>query len=142
MEQIPNSLIYNALQGKTPDIAPQSCYVAIAHSGRNYHLFNAERISLGRMAEMCANFIRGKHKPTYAKNKDDLGDVCVIVNAKNLHVTGRKFRQKLYRHHTGYPGGLKEINLRDLLEKDPSRAIKQAIRGMMPKNNIRADILE
>ena len=76
-------------------------------------------MNLGRMAEMIAVFIRGKHKPTFAMNRFDIGDKCVVVNASVAKVTGRKKAQKLYRHHTGYVGGLKEVVMRDLLVKDP-----------------------
>lgn len=76
-------------------------------------------MNLGRMAEMIAVYIRGKHKPTFAMNRFDIGDKCVVVNASNTKVTGRKKAQKLYRHHTGYVGGLKEVVMRDLLVKDP-----------------------
>jgi large subunit ribosomal protein L13 len=82
-------------------------------------LFNAAKMPLGRMAGMIAVFVRGKHKPTYQMNRFDLGDKCVVVNASKVRATGDKKNQKLYRHHTGYPGGLKEIVMKDLLAKDP-----------------------
>lgn len=94
------------------------------------------------MARMCAVYIRGKHKPTYSYRKNEGGDICVIVNAKNLMVTGRKKDQKLYRHHTQYFSGLKEYSLRQLLEKDPHEAIYRAVKGMIPKNKLREDILK
>ena len=81
--------------------------------------------------------MRGKHKPIYDQTKANLGDVCVVVNAANLLVTGRKMEQKLYRHHTQHAGGLKEYNMRSLIEKDPYRVIYRAIKGMIPKNHIR-----
>jgi large subunit ribosomal protein L13 len=92
---------------------------------------------LGRIAKLCAVYMRGKHKPHYDQTKPDLGDTCVIVNAANLLVTGKKMDQKLYRHHTGYAGGLHEYNLRTLIEKEPYRVFYRAIKGMIPKNNIR-----
>ena len=84
------------------------------HNGEVWHLFNASRMPLGRMASMIATFIRGKHKPTYRQNRFDIGDRCVVVNADNIKTTGKKKFQKLYRHHTGYPGGLKEVLMKDL----------------------------
>jgi len=104
-------------------------------------LFNASRIPLGRMALLCANYIRGKHKPTYCTRNSDQGDVCVIVNAANPMVTGKKLRQKLYRHHTGYAGGLKEIEMRHLIEKDPAEVVYRAVKGMLPKNKTRESLL-
>lgn len=83
-------------------------------------MFNAEKMPLGRMAEKIATFIRGKHKPGYAYNRFDMGDKCVVVNASKVKVTGKKMYQKLYRHHTGYPGGLKEILMKDLVQRDPA----------------------
>jgi large subunit ribosomal protein L13 len=77
-----------------------------------WHLFNAERMNLGRMAEMIAIFVRGKHKPGYAYNKFDMGDRCVVVNASKLRVSGKKKHQKLYRTYTGYVGNMKEILLK------------------------------
>ena len=65
MEEMPNQLVYRALRGVIPEKEPESCYVAVQHAGKTYHLFNAARIPLGRMAELCAIYIRGKHKPTY-----------------------------------------------------------------------------
>jgi len=143
MENMPNSLIYRAIDGKMPDKEAQSCYVAVPHNGKVYHLFNAARYPLGRMAEKISIFIRGKHKPIFDNNRVDLGDICVVVNARNLHVTGKKYRQKIYRHHTGYPGGLKEITLDKLVEKnDAPFAVWHAVKGMMPKNKLRETILD
>jgi len=82
-------LIYRYLSnGVLPDKTPESAYVAINHKGETWHLFNAARIPLGRMARDIAVFIRGKHKPTYTPNRYDLGDRVVVVNASNVLVTG------------------------------------------------------
>jgi large subunit ribosomal protein L13 len=86
--------------------------------------------------------MRGKHKPIYDNKRGDQGDVCVVVNAAKLLVTGRKMDQKLYRYHTQYFSGLKEFNLRALVEKDPSKVFYLAIKGMLPKNKLREDILK
>lgn len=103
-------------------------------------MFNAERITLGRMAAMIANFIRGKHKPQYVQNRFDLGDKVVVVNAAKVKVTGKKRYQKLYRHYTGYVGGLKEVVMKKQIEKDPCEIIRRAVIGMLPNNTVR-DIL-
>src|ERR1035437_3044736 len=91
---------------------------------------------------MIATFIRGKHKPTYKYNRFDLGDRCVVVNADKIRVTGKKMFQKLYRHHTGYPGGLKEVLMKDLVQKDPDQVIRRAVTGMMSNNTIRDILLD
>lgn len=121
---------------------PESAYVAVHHKGETWHLFNAERIPLGRMAERIAVYIRGKHKPGYQYNKFDMGDRCVVVNAGKVKTTGQKKKQKLYRHYTGYPGGLKEIPMDKLLVKDSTEVIRRAVTGMLPNNNIRDRIVE
>ncbi len=90
MDEITNDLIHRGLNQTLPQSSPQSCYAAVQHKGQTWHLFNAARMPLGRMAEICAIYMRGKHKPTYDQTKANLGDVCVIVNAANLLVTGRK----------------------------------------------------
>jgi large subunit ribosomal protein L13 len=97
---------------------------------------------LGRMAEMIAVFIRGKHKPEYSNNRFDLGDKCIVVNASKVKVTVKKRIHKLYRHHTGFAGGLKEIPFKDLLAKDPGEIIRRAVKGMLPNNNIQGTLLE
>lgn len=144
MDKIPNELLYRGLVGKTPDKEPQSCYVAVNHKGRTWHLFNAARFPLGRMATLIATYIRGKHKPTYsAVNADvaDHGDVCVVVNAAKQWVPGKKLDYKLYRRHTGYPGGLRTTTLRKKLERDPEEVVYLAVKGMVPKNNTREKLL-
>jgi len=116
--------------------------VAVQNKGQTWHLFNAARMPLGRMAEQIALFIRGKHKATYDPRRGALGgDVCVVVNASNTHMTGRKKFYKMYRHHTGYPSGLKEISMEHLMEKDPEKLIYRTVKGMLPKNDLREEIL-
>ncbi len=117
---MPNHLVYRFLDGILPQKEPESAYVAIHNKGETWHLFNAAKMPLGRMATQIAQLIRGKHKPSYVQNRYDLGDRVVVVNASNVKVTGQKKTQKLYRHHTGYPGGLKEILMKDLIKKDPA----------------------
>ena len=87
---------------------------------------------MGRLASQIAKLVRGKHKPTYTPNVD-CGDHVVVVNAKHVTLTGKKWEQKLYRKHTGFAGGLKEIKAADLRDTYPERVILRAVRGMIPK---------
>jgi large subunit ribosomal protein L13 len=88
---------------------------------------------LGRLASEIANVLRGKHKPIYTPHLD-CGDYVIVINADKVRVTGRKLDQKVYYHHSGYPGGIKSISLRDQLQKHPERVLQAAVRGMLPKN--------
>ncbi|CAG8535227.1 11146_t:CDS:2 [Funneliformis caledonium] len=108
---------------------------ALAYA-RVWHLVDAKQRILGRMATGIATTLMGKHKPIYDP-ASDCGDYVVVINAKEVMVTGRKAEQKLYRHHTGYPGGLKEIVFKDLLEKNPEEIVRKAVSGMLPKNKLR-----
>jgi large subunit ribosomal protein L13 len=99
-------------------------------------------MTLGRMAARIAVLIRGKHKPIYEDRRYDLGDKVVVVNAGNPKVTGKKRQQKLYRHHTGYPSGLREYTMKEVLEKRPEEVVFRAVKGMIPNNRIRKQILE
>jgi large subunit ribosomal protein L13 len=98
-----------------------------------WHLVNAEGKTLGRLAARVAGILRGKHRPTFTPNVD-MGDHVVIVNAEKIHLTGSKMETKLYRHHTGYPGGLKTSSAEHLFRKDPTELLTRAIEGMLPKN--------
>ncbi len=98
----------------------------------NWHLIDAADETLGRLATRAATLLRGKHNPRYAPHQDT-GDYVVIVNAEKLKVTGRKAEDKVYYRHSGYPGGLKEETLGQLLRRRPERVIELAIRGMLPK---------
>lgn len=130
------------MYGIVPSKGPESAYVAVHNAGETWHLFNAAKMPLGRMAQMIAVFIRGKHKPTYAMNRYDIGDKCIVVNASKVKVTGNKMDQKIYRHYTGYVGGLKEIPMKDLVQKDPSEIVRRAVKGMIAKNRIRDLLLD
>ena len=94
------------------------------------------------MAVLISQFIRGKNKPTYITSEYHNGDKCVVVNMSDPFMTGRKRQQKIYRHHTGYPGGLKEYNFKAVLEKNPERILVDAVSGMLPKNTLRKDIIK
>jgi large subunit ribosomal protein L13 len=98
-----------------------------------WHLVNAEGKTLGRLAARVAGILRGKHRPTFTPNVD-MGDHVVIVNAEKIHLTGSKMETKLYRHHTGYPGGLKTSSAEHLFRRDPTELLTRAIEGMLPKN--------
>ena len=102
---------------------------------REWFLVNAEGKTLGRLASEIAQVLRGKHKPIYTPHLD-CGDYVIVVNADKVQVTGRKLDQKMYYHHTGYPGGIKSINLRNQLQKHPERVLQAAVRGMLPKNRL------
>ncbi|MBM4128061.1 MAG: 50S ribosomal protein L13 [Nitrospira sp.] len=98
-----------------------------------WHLVNAEGKTLGRLAARVAAVLRGKHRPTFTPNVD-MGDHVVIINAEKIHLTGSKMEDKLYRHHTGYPGGLKTATAEHVFRKDPTELLTRAIEGMLPKN--------
>jgi large subunit ribosomal protein L13 len=102
---------------------------------RDWYIVDAEGETLGRLASRIAPILKGKHKPIYTPHLD-CGDFVIIVNAEKVRVTGRKLDQKLYHRHSGYPGGLKSISLRDQLDKHPDRVLQAAIRGMLPKNKL------
>ena len=105
-----------------------------------WHLVDAEGQILGRLATEVATLLRGKHKPTFTPHMDT-GDFVVVVNAEKIQVTGKKVQDKLYRRHSGYPGGLKTQNLTTVAARHPERIIEHAVRGMLPKGNLGRAIL-
>lgn len=100
---------------------------------RDWFVIDAENKVLGRLATEVARRLRGKHKPEYTPHVDT-GDYIVVINADKIAVTGNKEQNKMYHHHTGYPGGLKSMTLEKLREKAPERIIEKAVKGMLPKN--------
>jgi large subunit ribosomal protein L13 len=102
---------------------------------RAWHLVDAEGQVLGRLAVQVAVLLRGKNKPIFTPHVDT-GDHVVIINADKVLMTGNKLRQKLYRHHSGYPGGLKEVSAGTLMREKPERVLTMAIKGMLPKNKL------
>lgn len=102
---------------------------------REWWVVDAQGETLGRLAAKIAEVLRGKHKATFAPHMD-MGDFVIVVNADKIHVTGRRLDQKMYYRHSGYPGGLRQMTLRQLLEKHPERAIQFAVKGMLPKNRL------
>lgn len=107
---------------------------------REWWIIDASSMPLGKLAVVVADKLMGKSKVTYTPHIDN-GDYVVVVNAKNLVVTGDKMVQKKYYRHSGYPGGIKELKLEEVIEKDATRAIREAVKGMLPKNKLAADRL-
>ncbi|MGB1158875.1 MAG: 50S ribosomal protein L13 [Porticoccaceae bacterium] len=99
---------------------------------RDWYVVDAEGKTLGRLATEVASRLRGKHKPEYTPHVDT-GDYIVVVNAEKVAVTGNKAEKKIYYSHTEYPGGIKDINFQDLIQKAPQRVIQSAVKGMLPR---------
>ena len=99
---------------------------------RKWYVLDAEGKTLGHLASEAASILRGKKKPTYTPFLD-CGDYVIVINAEKIEVTGKKAKEKIYKHHTGYPGGLREITFEKLQAKDPEEIIRHAVKGMMPK---------
>ena len=99
---------------------------------RKWYVLDAEGKTLGRLASEAASILRGKKKPTYTPFLD-CGDYVIVINAEKVQVTGKKAKEKIYKHHTGYPGGLRETTYEKLQAKDPEEIIRHAVKGMMPK---------
>jgi large subunit ribosomal protein L13 len=111
-------------------------YVATKDSiERKWLVIDAEGMVLGRLATEVARLLRGKHKPTYTPFLDT-GDNVIVINASKVVLTGKKLDDKLYRHHSGFPGGMKEIDYRTLIAKNPEKAVELAVKGMLPKNSL------
>ena len=102
---------------------------------REWYVVDATGLTLGRLASKISTVLRGKHKPIFSPHMD-CGDFVIVVNAEKIRVTGSKLDQKMYYRHSGYPGGLKTISLRDQLNQHPDRVIRLAVRGMLPKNRL------
>jgi large subunit ribosomal protein L13 len=107
---------------------------------RRWYVVDAKDQVLGRMASSIATILRGKHKPTYSPHLD-VGDFVIVVNAKDVRLTGKKASQKTYFRHSGYMGGERHIPFRRMLERHPDRIIKLAVKGMLPKNTLGRSML-
>jgi len=105
-----------------------------------WYLVNAEGKVLGRLATELAKILRGKNKPSFTPHVDT-GDFVIVVNAEKVILTGKKMKDKIYYHHTGYPGGIKEIRAEKLLAKKPTEMLKIAVKGMLPKNSLGRQML-
>ncbi len=106
---------------------------------RKWLLIDAAGIPLGRIATEAARLLRGKHKPTFTPNVDT-GDHVIIINAEKLVLTGNKLNDKMYRRHSGFPGGLKEVPYKKLMQIMPERAMEHAVKGMLPHNKLGAQM--
>jgi len=102
---------------------------------RNWWVVDASDKTLGRLAARIAKVLQGKDKPVYTPHIDT-GDFVVVINAEKVRVTGKKSTQKSYHRHSGYPGGARSHTLREMLQKHPDRVIRQAVKGMLPKNRL------
>ena len=102
---------------------------------RDWFIVDAEGKTLGRLASVIASTLRGKNKPTFAPHMD-MGDFVIVVNAEKIHVTGRKRTDKMYRWHSGYIGGLREVPFEKMVKSHPERVIEWAVQGMLPKNRL------
>lgn len=100
-----------------------------------WYIIDAANKPLGRVATEAAKLLRGKHKPTFTPNIDT-GDHVIILNVKDVILTGNKLNQKIYRHHSGYIGGMKEVSAKVMLEKNPEKAMTLAVKGMLPHNSL------
>ena len=104
---------------------------------RNWQVVDAEGKILGRLATEIANTLRGKNKPNFTPHMDT-GDFVVVINAEKISLTGKKLTDKVYYHHTGYPGGIRSITAEKLLEKKPEQLLIEAVKGMLPKNKLQS----
>lgn len=107
----------------------------LADIQREWYVVDAKNQTLGRLATQIAQLLRGKHKPIFTPHMD-VGDFVIVVNADKIRVTGDKLETKFYYRHSGYPGGLTTISLRDQFARHPERVIRAAVRGMLPKNKL------
>ncbi|ADC90891.1 50S ribosomal protein L13 [Mageeibacillus indolicus] len=113
-----------------------STFVATpANVTKKWYLVDAKGKTLGRLASEIAKILSGKNKPEYSPAMDT-GDYVVVINAGEIKFTGKKLNHKLYRYHTGFPGGLKEVQYSELMAKKPTKALELAVKGMLPKNSL------
>jgi large subunit ribosomal protein L13 len=108
---------------------------------RNLHKIDATGISVGRLASKIAILLRGKNKASFVPNQDE-GDIVEISNVAAMKVTGKKLEQKIYYHHSNYPGGLRETQMKKLMGKDPFEVLRKAVWNMLPKNKLRAEMIK
>lgn len=106
---------------------------------RKWYVVDATNMTLGRLASEVANVLRGKNKPIFTPHIDT-GDNVIVINAAKVKVTGKKLDQKIYRHHSGYVGGMKETTLREMLAKKPEEVVEHAVRGMLPKGPLGSEM--
>jgi large subunit ribosomal protein L13 len=110
----------------------KTVFVTPEMAQRSWYVIDAEGKSLGRVAAKVASLLRGKNKPTYTPSQET-GDFVIVINAEKIAVTGRKRQNKVYYHHTGFPGGIKEFTFGELIARNPVSPLEIAVRGMLPK---------
>ena len=108
---------------------------------QGWHVIDASDKILGKLATQVASLLMGKHKPIFSPNLDT-GDFVVVINATKVKVTGNKLKQKIYYRHSGYPGGLKSVNLEKMMQTNPTRVIEHAVKGMLPHNRLGAKMFK
>jgi len=113
----------------------KTLYTPVNEIDRKWHVVDVDGKVLGRIATEIARYLRGKHKPTFC-NFQDNGDFIVVVNAEKVHLTGKKWDDKIYYRHTGYMGGIKSQTAKEVREKKPEELIRMAVKGMLPKNKL------
>ena len=106
---------------------------------RKWYVIDAEGVTLGRLATKVATILKGKHKTTYTPHVD-CGDYVIVINAEKVNLTGNKLNDKMYYNHSGYVGGLRERNAKTMIEKYPEEMIERAVKGMLPKNSLGAQM--
>ena len=132
----------HALHRAAPAAAALARRAYLAPPKQRWHLIDAAQgVSVGRLAAAIAPVLRGKHKPGFEPHRHEHGDNVVVVNADRLVFTGKKWKQKLYRHHTGFMGGLKERTAADLQRRKPGEVLRRAVLGMLPKNKLRTTFI-
>ena len=119
----------------------EKTYVIKGNTEPKWLLVDAEGQGLGRMATQIAQYLLGKHKPTYTPGVD-MGDIVVVLNASKLRFSQKRLESKRYYWHTGYPGGIKSVDLKDLMAKYPDRVIRRAVWGMLPHNKLGRKLLK
>lgn len=112
-----------------------------SEADRKWYLMDASNMVLGRLAAKVADYLRGKNKPVFTPNADT-GDFVIIVNAEKIKLTGAKLDNKIYYHHSGYPGGIKAVTARERLKSCPEDIIKDAVEGMLPKNRLARTLIK
>ena len=108
---------------------------------RKWYIIDAANKPLGRVATEAARLLAGKHKPIYSKNIDT-GDHVIVINCKDVKFTGNKLNNKIYRHHSGYIGGMKELSAKVMMDKNPEKVMMLAIKGMLPHNTLGSQMLK
>lgn len=116
-------------------------FVLKGQAEQKWVLVDANGQTLGRLASQIVTILLGKHKPTFTPGVE-MGDFVVVVNAANIRVTGNRMDEKMYHHHSGYPGGLKSVSLRDQLRNHPDRVIRDAVWGMLPHNRFGHQVIK